>query len=80
MLRRLNKGDTPAFDDTQFLNAVWSAADYCRKRHNDACYLYKTGGRLVLCEGCVLVTNPAFSQLRGIPVGGWRWGVCTGVH
>lgn len=80
MFCRVNEVDVPEFDDAQLLNAVSSAAEDCSKRHNDACYLFQTSGLLLMCDRCLRVTNPVFSQLRGIPVGEWRRGVCTGLN
>lgn len=72
--------DAPTIDDADFEMALSGARESATLLHEDVCYVCQSGGRLLMCDGCVRVTHVACSGLRGIPIGEWKCGVCTGAH
>lgn len=74
-----HKNNAPKIDEDFVLNLT-DPSDASNVNHEDACYLCKTGGRLLMCDTCERVTHPACSGLQGIPLGDWSCGVCSGIH
>lgn len=73
-----HKDDAPRIDDVTFMQALSEPADEASIRHDDYCYICRTGGRLLMCDTCSRTTHPACSGLRRIPIGDWSCSVCTG--
>lgn len=75
-----HKGEAPVIDDNEFQQKLADPEDDVSLRHELACYVCNSGGRLLMCDTCNHVAHPACVGLKGIPIGDWSCGICTGEH